>query len=252
MTFSTGQTALKAEYLSLPDISPYSKITQERIRNPKENFKLVAKTIRGLGAVNGFRIADVGCANGELIHYLRSQFPAAYLHGFDREAKFIAIAEALGVPRAQFSVADLKTVTTDESFDFVICVGTVPIFTEPQDVLLPLLSLCKPGGYVLADGFFNKNDCEVRVQFCDNSTPQGQGKWRADFTHHSRTLIRNVLEPHCSSVEFLDIDMGVDIPRKDGVPHANVWTFKDESGRRRITSGLNLLLDGTLVVARKL
>jgi len=239
-------------YLNLPEISPYSKASPERLSKPKENFKLVAALISAIHPREAdVAIADVGCANGELLYFLRSVFPNARLTGYDLEPKFLEVARSLNLPNAHFREGDLRELRPAEHFDCVICLGTVPIFQDPAEVMRPLLSMVKPGGLLLADGLFNRYECEVRVSFCDNSTSTSQGLWRTDFTQHSRTQIRTLLKPLCSRVEFRDIEMGVDIPKRDDRPHVNVWTFKDESGRRLITSGLNLLLNGTMLAATR-
>jgi len=236
-----------SSYLTLPEISPYSKLDPRRLDNPKETFKHAVAAMRERGATGHISIADIGCANGEFLYYLRSVFPEASLCGFDSEPHFIVLAQSLGF---NAKVGDLRNLDCAEQFDFVLCVGTLPIFQNPADALLPLIRLCKPGGYLIGDGLFNRHECEVRVEFCDNSAATGRGKWRADFNQHSRSLVRSVLQNECSSIDFEDIEM-VDIPKRANAPHVHVWTFKDETGRRHITNGLNLLLDGTLLVARR-
>jgi trans-aconitate methyltransferase len=240
------------QYLSLTEISVYSKASRERLNNPKENFKLVAALIAAIHPREAdIAIADIGCANGELLYFLRSVFPNARLTGYDREPKFLEVARSLNLPNTHFEEGDLREIRPAELFDCVVCLGTVPIFQDPAEVMHPLLSMVKPGGLLLADGLFNRHECEVRVSFCDNSTSAGKGLWRIDFAQHSRTRIRTLLEPLCSRVEFHDNEMGVDIPKRDDRPHVNVWTFKDESGRRHQTNGLNLLLDDTIVAATR-
>ena len=90
----------------------------------------------------------------------------------------------------------------------------------------------------------------MRLTYRDSSKPESAGLWRSDFHQHAQSTIRNLLEPG-HDAQFTPIVMGVDLPQHRDAPHANAWTFKDEHGRRHITSGLNMLLDDTLLVVTR-
>jgi hypothetical protein len=104
---------------------------------------------------------------------------------------------------------------------------------------------------MVCDGLFNKFDVEVRVSFCDNSTPTGKGKWRADFNQHSRSFIADSLKGKVSSFEFEDCSMDLNIPHDPGAPHIRCYTQRTADGENLVLNGANLLVNGTILTVQK-
>mgnify|MGYP002624876138 CR=1 FL=1 len=236
-----------AEYLPLPALSPY--VRTDRYERPKEVFKSVAdKLRRETDPARAYRYADVGCANGELIHHLRGQFPDWSFDGFDLTPEFIETARAypplVGVG---LHVKDLYTI--EERFEIVTMITVLTALGEPEEPFDKLLSLVEPGGLLLVDGCFNEYDVEFRAVFMDNSKPESRGKWRRDYSQHSRRTIARLLEGRCRSFDFEPLPM-IDLPRRPGAPHTDVWTFRDEHGRVITTNGTHLMLEKSLLTVR--
>lgn len=239
----------EARYLTLPELSPY--LTDERFDNPKELFKhAVAKITSLVDPARTYNYADIACANGEYLYYLKKCFPGWELAGFDYEPEFINVARRVpGLQGVRFEVKDLFDI--EETFDIITFMGIISTIPEPEAVLSKLLDLCNPGGYVLVDGYFNTYEVEVRVVYCDNSTPRGKGKWRRNWTQHTQTGIREMLAGKCRTVEFEDVVTGVSLPQDPAKPHINSWTFKDAHGRNIITNGTNIMLNDVMMVLYK-
>jgi SAM-dependent methyltransferase len=238
----------EAEYLPIPELSPY--VTHERYERPKEVFKLVAKRLAELTeAGRRYRYADIACANGELLYLLKRRFPHWTLEGFDFTPEFIACGRDFpGLDGVKLHVQDLFTL--DDRFDAVSFLGMLHGVWEFEPYLEKLLSLVSPGGLLLVDGCFNPFDIELRAVFMDNSKPEAAGKWRRDFSQHSRSALARFLAGRCRDFTFEDVPMAVEIPRRPDAPHANVWTFRDEHGRVLVTNGTNMLLNKTLMIVR--
>lgn len=234
-----------AKTTDIPELSPY--INHERYENPKENFKHVARTLEQItNPDRAYRYADIACANGEMLYFLKKKFPKWAFHGYDISPEFIECGRAFdGLQGVELKLMDFNNL--DDKFDIVSCIGTMHTMWEPEEPLLKLLSLCKEGGVLLVDGCFNPYDVEVRAVFMDNSKPGASGVWQRDFNQHSRTTIGKILEGRCRSFDFEDIIMGVEIPRKPDALHSDVWTFKDEDGRVIITNGTRMILNKTLL-----
>ena len=233
----------EAKYHTIPALSPYTSTA--RYGQPKEIFKAVAAKLHELTTPGrSYRLADIGCANGEFLHYLAGQFPGWQLSGYDSESAFIEVASAAH-PEIDYRVSDLFEIAGE--FDIVTTLGTFAIFADPEPLLAKLTTLAP---LLLIDGYFNLHDVDVRLAYRDNSKPESAGIWRSDFHQHAQSTIRALLEP-LHDVHFEPIVMGVDIPQHQDAPHANAWTFKDEQGCRHITSGLNMLLDDTLLVVTR-
>ncbi|KAB2845990.1 MAG: class I SAM-dependent methyltransferase [Hyphomicrobiaceae bacterium] len=238
-------------YVYVPSLyaSPYTKAN--RYQNPKENYKHVARRLTGSPFKDrACSVIDAACGNGELLYHLRGNFPNWQLYGVDFTEAFIDVAKNYeGLKGVRFEHKDLFDV--NETFDIVICTGLITTFWEPESLLDKLLGLCRSGGRVLVDGCFNKHDIEVRCIYMDNSNPDLRGKWRRDWSQHSRSGLRELLKGKCKTVEFDDIVMGVDIPRSAAKPQTHVWTFRDAEGKNLITNGTNILLNASLMVIEK-
>ena len=234
-----------AVYLPLPELSPY--VSHDRYENPKEVFKhLVGKLKRIVDPKKSYRYADIACANGELLYYLRKEFPDWELHGFDFTEEFIDTGRAFeGLRGIPLDVMDFYDLT--ETFDIVSFLGTMHGMWDLDEPLNKLLSLCNPGGFLLIDGCFNPYEVDVRAVFVDNSRPEARGKWHRDWSQHSRSGVSRILEGKCQRHDFEEIPMNVELPRKPDAPHCNVWTFKDENGKIIVTNGTNMMLNKTLL-----
>jgi len=235
----------EAEYLPIPELSPYVK--HDRYEHPKEVFKLVARKLEALtDSARSYRYADIACANGELLYLLKRRFPHWALEGYDFTREFIECGLAFpGLAGVKLHLQDFFTL--DDRFDAVSFLGMLHGVWEFEPYLEKLLSLVRPGGLLLVDGCFNPFDIEFRAVFMDNSRPEAAGRWRRDFSQHSRSAIGRFLAGRCRAFEFEDVPMNVEIPRREGAPHANVWTFKDEHGRVLVTNGTHMLLNKTLL-----
>ena len=235
----------QAEYLPIPELSPY--VRHDRYDKPKEVFKQVAAKLRTrVAAGRSYRFADVGTANGELLYFLRQQFPEWRFTGYDITPEFIATGRAFaGLQGVDLQVKDLYDVR--DRFDIVSFINVMTTIWEPEPVLAHLLSLVEPGGMLLVDGCFNKYDVEVRAAFMDNSKPESAGKWRRECSQHSRRSLSSFLAGRCHDFEFDDLPMGVDIPQRHDAPHTNVWTFKDENGGIHITNGTHMMMEKSLL-----
>ena len=235
----------KAQYLPIPELSPYTK--HDRYERPKEIFKrLAAKLGRITEPGRVYDYADVATANGELLYHLRKQFPHWRFKGFDITPEFIAAGRAYaGLKGIELCVSDLYDIR--EQFDVVTFINVMTTVWDAEEPLAHLLSLVRKGGVLLVDGCFNEYDVELRAVFMDNSKPESAGRWRREYSQHSRRSIARFLEGRCERFEFEDVPMGVEIPRDENAPHTNVWTFKDEHGRIHITNGTHVVMEKTLL-----
>ncbi len=240
----------EAKYLSLPEISRYVK--RDRFENPKEAFKnCYAEAARVADVKAPLSVIDIGCANGELLYFINQQGTNWKLRGIDPAPEFIEVAKTVeGLEEVDFSVKSLDEV--EGQYDLVLCVGTFQIFQEFESPLGKMLSICKDGGWLVIEGFFNPLDVEVRVVFCDNSTPEGRGKWRADLNWHSRRTVGEFLKDKVKSFDFheqvMDVDLDFD-PDRD--PHIWCRSMRAANGENLVFNGTNMLNKGTFLVIRK-
>ncbi len=236
-------------YQAMPSLSPY--VGTDRYDHPKEDHKLIAEQLRRFVDVDRpMRVGDLGCGNGELIYFLKSQFPHWEYSGFDYTQAFIDAALSFeGLAGVEFRVQDLLDIT--ETFEGVLCTGVANIFPDVGKLLDKLLSVCETGGWVFVDGLFNRHAVDVRVTFRDNSFPESQGLWRTAFNQHSRESIAAMLRGRVRSFEFVDMIMDKELPFDPAKPAVNSFTFRAADGRNVITNGLNLIVNRTLLAIEK-
>lgn len=238
-----------ASYHALPSLSPY--VGTDRYDNPKEDHKFIAEQLRRFVDVErAMRVGDLGCGNGELIYYLKSQFPHWEYSGFDYTKSFIDAALSFeGLAGVRFVNQDLFEI--NEIFEIMLCTGVANTFPDVGELLGKLLSVCEAGGWVFVDGLFNRHAVDVRLTFRDNSVPESQGLWRTAFNQHSRESIGKMLRGRVTSFEFVDMVMDKDLPFDEAKPAVSSFTFRAADGRNVITNGLNLIVNRTLLVIEK-
>lgn len=235
-------------YRNHPELTPY--VSHERYENPKEDFKTIAKKIDELVEPSRvYRVADVGCGNGELLYYLKKLYPEWELFGFDHTPEFVKTAEAYpGLTGVTFNVMDFADIKGN--FDIVICTCFLSLFKDISEPLEHLLELCEEDGFVFATGLFNPHDIEVRVEFCDNSREETRGEWRTDFNRHSQNSIKRLLQGKVKNIEFEQCEYNIEI-QKNPEHEINVWTFKDENGSTFLINGVWQITNQTLLTIHK-
>jgi len=226
--------------------SPY--VSQERYETPKEDFKTIGRQLAELFPQDSeLEAADIGCANGELLYYLRKQFPNWNLTGYDRNPEFLAAGRNFS-GLADVELHQIEFHDIEGSYDVVLATCFLPLFPDIEEPLERLLSLCRQGGYLLATGLFNPYDIDVRVQYLDHTMPESE--WITDSSRHSQRRIRDWLEPKVQSVEFTDCTYNLDLPPNPDNP-ARVWTFRDADGNSILINGAWQIANQTLMVVHK-
>lgn len=235
-------------YQQHPELSRYT--VTERYENPKEDFKAIADKLARLTEPDrSYTVADIGCANGELLYLLRHRFPRWRLTGYDHTAEFIETARSFpGLKGVEFHQADLFDIKG--CFDIVIATCFLSLFREIEPPIEKLLGLCNEGGCVLATGLFNPYDIEVRVEFCDNSRSETRGQWWTDFNRHSQRRIREHFESSVATIEFEACRYDVDLPPDVDHP-IRVWTLRDERGETLLLNGAWQIANQTLLTMCK-
>jgi trans-aconitate methyltransferase len=196
-------------------------------------------------------LLDLGCANGEFLYFLADKFPKAALHGLDITQEFLSIATKLLKEKRPIKLSLGNMFSHKDNYDVVFCMGTAPIFPDPEKFITTLISMLRAGGVCIVDGLFNKHDCDVRLEFKDSSKSEDI-LWRTDFNIHSVKTISKIIEKFPGmEVEFHHPTFDAEIEKLESEPHVSVWTFKDQEGNNVITSGLRQVLNPSFFILRK-
>ena len=225
----------------------YRYTSSERYENPKEDFKTIAAELSKLYSESDeVSLVDVGTANGELLYYLNKCFPDWALRGYDRTPAFVETARAFeGLKGIPIEVADLFELKGQ--YDVVTACCLLSLFQEFEAPLESLLSLCRPGGHVLATGLFNPYDIDVRVEYCDNSKPEMAGEWQTDANRFSQRRIREFLAGRASKVEFHACQYNIQISHDADNP-IHVWTEDSGGDSPWLINGAWQIANQTLMV----
>ena len=144
------------DYFPFEAVSPYSTVNEKRLSNPKEGFK------QGLNSIKSYfekrevgtrkvKMLDVGCANGEFMHFISNHINDINLTGLDMCQSFLNAAEKLNLKNSEFINSDIFKYSPKhlQEYDIVTCFGTIPIFKDCNDILCSLFNLLKPGGILI-------------------------------------------------------------------------------------------------------
>lgn len=238
-----------ANNIEAPAVGKYY-VTFDRFDRPKQTTKFFRDALEQItDPKRGYSLADIGCANGEMIYHFQKLFRDWTFYGADHFPTYIDSAKGHQEFRGNRFTFETKGVFDVEGqFDVVCFFGTMHLFWDHEPVIDKLLSLTKPGGYLLIDEFFSPLEVETRSIYMDKS--HRPGIWVRDFALRTQSGMRELLADRTSSVTFEEIPM-IEIPRDPDTVHIKTWTFKDAEGRNRTTNGTGRLLDRVLMVARK-
>ena len=104
---------------------------EDRYEKPKEVFRMLGDMIEAEARTSPCHLFDVGCATGELIHYLAGRFPDFDFTGADVVQTLIDRAREK-VPGAAFAVGSILDAApfAERLYDIVVLNGVLGIFDD--------------------------------------------------------------------------------------------------------------------------
>ena len=242
-------------YAPMAKISPYSKISNKRLRKVKFSFRKTDEYVKKFSTkVNTW--LDVGTANGEFIHYLSKEWKKTNFIGLDVTKDFIEVAKKINKNsrNVKFHCLDIFKANQKKYIsDVVTCLGTLAIFPDPRKFLNKLLNLVNKKGTLIVDGRINYYDISAQIKYMDDSKKISSNLWRCDYNLHSEKMIRKILSKRSDikKIYFKYPSIDTKIPRVKNAPHINNWTIDLKKGYE-ITNGLRILHNtGYLIVVKK-
>ena len=215
-------------------------LQEDRKQQTKESFKfIVSKASAHLDQYHQPRIADIGCATGDFLYYLKSLYPESELTGIDVMPELLerAAAEVPGVEFLQGNIVEKETLPKGR-FDAVFMNGVYTIFDDFRPCLENALELADRArdGKLFVFGLFNPDDVDVLVKVRNSAQPH-DAPWQSGWNCFSRTSVQHHLEKlGVTSSRFHEFEIGIDLPRHESDPLRS-WTFRYEDGSRGIVNG---------------
>lgn len=97
---------------------------------------------------SGFKMLDIGCATGQLLSEVRSEFPGCKLLGIDKSEQMIELARSKNIG-AQFDCAYAEEYDTINKFDVITCCHSFPYYQEKELVLKKIASRLEENGMAI-------------------------------------------------------------------------------------------------------
>ena len=222
-------------------VSPYLNL--KRLKKPKDDFFTCLKIIKKEIKTKNNSILDVGCANGEFLHFLKNNLKNNNYFGLDTNKKFLKIAKKnFFLKDVIFIKKDLFKFKSKDKFDLVICMGVSHLLKDIKKLIQKLISLTNKNGFLIVDGFFNKYDIDTITYYKDYSLKQKK-IWKCDFNQFSKkNLITFLKKKKYKKFNFYEAKLKSKITKKHKIkPHHFVWTEKT-SNSNNVTNGTNINL----------
>jgi SAM-dependent methyltransferase len=107
----------------------------------------------------GARVLDLGCGTGHAVNIMAREFPRSTFDGLDIATDAIADAEAeraaMGLPNADFAVADAAALAPEQPYDVITAFDAIHDQAAPEVVLRSVRDALAPGGlFVMVDTKF--------------------------------------------------------------------------------------------------
>ncbi|MCP4005451.1 MAG: class I SAM-dependent methyltransferase [bacterium] len=120
----------------------------------RNRLRTLHEILRSLPLGESGKLVDFGCSDGFILQQLRASLLREEdweLYGFDHNDSFLDQARAKKIPRCEFDIYSLTTVTERfrDQFDVVLCLETIEHCGDFRNALRNLEVACKPGGKIV-------------------------------------------------------------------------------------------------------
>lgn len=167
----------------------WRKEMESPLRAEQEHYKkqmvLICKVFGGVyKRINCEKISilEVGCGYGRVLIYLKSMFPKFEIYGCDQSEAMLNEAGKLGVPWANLSSGNVRTLVANPKFN-VIYTSEMLIHIHPNDILGALKNIvAKTKKYVV------HIENSLITDLFQKSSDEHNGCWRHNFVSLYRTL----------------------------------------------------------------
>jgi cyclopropane fatty-acyl-phospholipid synthase-like methyltransferase len=144
-------------------------LKSNRFNKPKEYFKLLEKILKKKLAKNReYNLLDIGCANGELIHFLNNKFNNLKFSGMDIRKDLTDLAKKKLPSDIIFKNADItKKQKLKNNYDIIICAGVMGGFDNLDIFFKNIKKAAKENALIFLFCPFNEYDFDILVGYKD-------------------------------------------------------------------------------------
>ncbi len=226
-------------------------LREDRYDEPKELFKFIAGLIETGGRADAGALLDVGCATGELIHYLAARLPGiGRLEGLDVSEPMIEAARR-AVSGATFRVGSIldPACFPARDHDVVVCSGVVSCFDDIETPLRHLLAATKQGGVLYVYTPINRHPIDVVMRY--RRADHDNAEWETGWNIFSRVTFERTLGALGYRLDLVwhPFEMPFPIERRPDDP-MRTWTIRTEDKPFQTVNGAAQMIDGQVLEAR--
>ena len=193
----------------------------------------------------------MGCATGDLLHFLRQKYPDCGLAGLDVSSAMIEEAQRR-FPEAQFVCGNVKEARcfSGGQFDVVTMSGVLNCIDEPKPIVDNLVHWARPGGRVIILDMVNRFPVDVLVRH-RRVEPDGRpGEWERGWNYFSETTLRTLLENNRKVVDLRIVPFMMPFPLSQRADPMRTWTFPTSEAEHQLVNGARQLVDLSFVDVR--
>ena len=230
----------------------YHYIQEEWSSQPKQSFLRLLHMVEQDKLPNNSHCLDIGCATGELIHFLSNHYSNFHFTGVDIFDALLDKAKNV-LPKHTFlnqSVLNFPLEMT-EKFDLITAVGVMSIFDEKELVTFweNILSAAKPGGKIYIFSPLNEYGVDL-ITIHRKRINARVGSWEKGWNIYSLETMHDILSSYSCAFAFEKFEVTLDLPRREDP--VRTWTMTTASRSRQLTNGFKLLIDHYFIKVTKL
>ncbi len=138
-------------------------------KKPKENFKFLQKILKKrLSRKKIYDVIDIGCANGELLYFLKKNNKNFNLSGVDIRSDLIRKAkknlpEEINLKKMDFN----SKIKSFKKFDIIICSGVISIFDDLKVFFNNINKIKKKNTKFYFFGGYNDYPYDIKMRYVD-------------------------------------------------------------------------------------
>ncbi len=224
-------------------------LNHNNYKKPKQTHKKILNIIDSLNPEAGQTILDCGCAAGELIYFLVSNFKEINISGFDISPKMISKAKEK-IPGVEFFVQDLSQKFSDWCIkpkkDIVILSGVIQIFDDFEYVINNLILCANNRGNIIISLPYNKDPIDVIMRY----RRFNDKKWESGWNITCKESIENFLKTKQEINNFFwdDVTSPDNLSKKKNDPMRK-WTT-NINGKNTTVVGSSQIINQTILVIK--
>ena len=227
----------------------YIYLKSNYFEKPKETFKFCGKFIVGLKKKN-IKILDIGCARGEFLYYLNSNYKNRFsvLNGIDNSKILIEskkkYLEKNNIKLFKKNIS--KEIKLKRKYNFITAIGVIECLKNLKQVFRNISKLQDKNSYFLLFGRFNDNEVDIISNF---NNYNNVNNWQTTSTWSKKTILKHLFQNNYKFVKEKKFTLPFHL-KKDNTDPMRSYTLK-VGNKIKFANGLGFLFDIRLLLFKK-